>query len=249
MGFLSVEGKAIPYDESKKIIPYIKEHGITQFLNLFALHKDRRIAESNLHYGDELEYSVFHLDHVKRQAKLYDGVIELLRCDKLDSEHFGIHPEFGSWMVELVPKKPYHKITRHSLEQMANSMLIRRHALNEALTKYGLLMVSATSVPNLGVGRYSTLETFPENLEEANSASRSRFVLDESANPHPRFGALMRNIRARRGDKVDIKIPLFEDTNTKMTVETTEEPYPGEIYMDSIHFGMGCSCLQLTYEA
>ena len=30
--------------------------------------------------------------------------------------------------------------------------------------------------------------------------------------------------------------------------KTIEEPYPGKIYMDAMHFGMGCSCLQITYE-
>ena len=33
-----------------------------------------------------------------------------------------------------------------------------------------------------------------------------------------------------------------------MTVETKDEPYPGQIYMDAMHFGMGCSCVQVTYE-
>jgi len=30
---------------------------------------------------------------------------------------------------------------------------------------------------------------------------------------------------------------------------TYNEPFPGQIYMDAMHFGMGCSCLQVTYEA
>jgi glutamate--cysteine ligase catalytic subunit len=53
----------------------------------------------------------------------------------------------------------------------------------------------------------------------------------------------MKSIRERRGEKVKILVPIFEDENTNMTKETYEEPYPGFIYMDSMHFGMGCSCL------
>ena len=34
-----------------------------------------------------------------------------------------------------------------------------------------------------------------------------------------------------------------------MSEETEREPFPGQIYMDSMHFGMGASCLQITYEA
>lgn len=44
--------------------------------------------------------------------------------------------------------------------------------------------------------------------------SQSQFVADECINPHPRFGTLTRNIRMRRGSKVDIRMPLFRDTNT-----------------------------------
>jgi hypothetical protein len=53
----------------------------------------------------------------------------------------------------------------------------------------------------------------------------------------------MKSIRERRGEKVKILIPLYKDTNTNMTVETKDEPYPGQIYMDAMHFGMGCSCV------
>jgi len=39
------------------------------------------------------------------------------------------------------------------------------------------------------------------------------------------------------------------DENTKLVNEEDEEPQAGMIYMDAMHFGMGCCCLQLTYEA
>ena len=103
---------------------------------------------------DEIEYFVFHLNHQNKQVQLYDGVLDLLEEQKLDSDLISIHPEFGAWMVELVPTSPYHLITRASLENLADSMVNRRKYLNEALTKYGLFMVSAASVPNLGVGDY-----------------------------------------------------------------------------------------------
>jgi glutamate--cysteine ligase catalytic subunit len=58
----------------------------------------------------------------------------------------------------------------------------------------------------------------------------------------------MKSIRERRGDKVKILVPIYPDENTNMTVATHDEPYPGSIYMDAMGFGMGCSCLQITYE-
>jgi len=58
----------------------------------------------------------------------------------------------------------------------------------------------------------------------------------------------MKNIRARREGKVNIQVPIFKDTFTNLTEATIEEPYPGQIYMDAMTFGMGCSCIQATFE-
>lgn len=43
---------------------------------------------------------------------------------------------------------------------------------------------------------------------------KSKYIPDGCINPHPRFGTLVANIRERRGSKVDIQVPLFEDKNT-----------------------------------
>ena len=83
---------------------------------------------------------------------------------------------------------------------------------------------------------------------ELNAASQSRFVLDSTINTHPRFSNLVQSIRERRGEKVEIRVPLFKDERTNMTEATEDEPFPGEIYMDAMHFGMGQCCLQITYE-
>lgn len=44
-----------------------------------------------------------------------------------------------------------------------------------------------------------------------------------------------------------ITSPIYQDKNTSNEA-TSEEPCPGEIYMDQMHSGMGLSCLQMTYE-
>ena len=84
----------------------------------------------------------------------------------------------------------------------------------------------------------------------------SVFLSDDVINPHPRFGTLTKNIRKRRGRKVDIRVPLFQDTNTDMTAGHKVVGNDGkikevskEIYMDSMGFGMGCCCLQVTFQA
>ena len=37
----------------------------------------------------------------------------------------------------------------------------------------------------------------------------SYFVLDSTINTHPRFANLVQSIRERRGEKVEIRVPLF----------------------------------------
>ena len=59
---------------------------------------------------------------------------------------------------------------------------------------------------------------------------------------------LAKSILERRKEKVNILVPRFKDINTNMDNPTEREPLAGQIYMDSMHFGMGASCLQITYE-
>ena len=44
--------------------------------------------------------------------------------------------------------------------------------------------------------------------------AQSLFVPDAVINPHQRFGALTRNIRSRRGERVDIRLLRFRDAKT-----------------------------------
>lgn len=54
------------------------------------------------------------------------------------------------------------------------------------------------------------------------------------------LSALTRNIRKRRGSKVNIEVPTFMDENTTI---------PPTIHMDAMGFGMGSCCLQVTFQA
>ena len=74
-------------------------------------------------------------------------------------------------------------------------------------------------------------------------------------NAHPRFKTLTRNIRERRGEKVIINVPIYVDSNTprpfieSLPAAGSERSRPDQIYMDAMGFGMGCSCLQMTFQA
>ncbi len=56
--------------------------------------------------------------------------------------------------------------------------------------------------------------------------------------------------------QVAINVPIFRDSATKNPIETEAEilassesaAKPWHIYMDAMGFGMGLSCLQLTFQ-
>ena len=67
MGLL-VEGQALSPEETAKVGAYIREHGITQFLNTWRRVKD--IHDDELKFGDEIECGIYVIDDTKKTVKL-----------------------------------------------------------------------------------------------------------------------------------------------------------------------------------
>jgi len=159
-------------------------------------------------------------------------------------------PEFGNWMIEAVPEAPYGNYQDPSqLLSCYEKIIKRRGIIKDFLEMEKLIVSSMASSPVLGTpNSISMTEEMQKEIEEAgtlekyNECTKSKFVVETSANPHPRFLGLAQSIRERREEKVNIQIPIFKDEKTQME-QSEEEPYPGMIYMDAMHFGMGCSCL------
>lgn len=63
----------------------------------------------------------------------------------------------------------------------------------------------------------------------------------------------------RRGKKVAINVPIFKDVQTPNPFQdpalmdplcTTQDDFKeNHVYMDAMVFGMGCCCLQMTFQA
>lgn len=121
--------------------------------------------------------------------------------------------------------------------------------------------ITLTTFPRLG-DRKSITPYYPPS----GSKLRSQFLPDEIANPHIRFPTLAANIRARRGRKVELNVPVYHDENTPKpfkdpTVDYDLHNWPEDddvrngaakddsIYMDAMAFGMGSCCLQITFQA
>ncbi len=263
MGFLTA-GLPLSYEDTKKVSNYIRIHGVSQFLCTWNRVKD--IANDELKFGDEIECGIFMMDPENKTVQLSVRAAELrtILNEKEasvahQSEGVTWHPEFGGWMIESTPSRPYTHYASDLLRIERNMVLRRRRLLS--VLQDNEIAPTVTCFMLMGVGDF-----IHNPLPFEAPHSMSEFIPDYIINPHPRFAALTRNIRARRGSKVDISVPLFRDVNTPefmnagLFIENDENPQalqmpPGyklepdtNIHMDCMAFGMGMCCLQVTFQ-
>lgn len=252
MGLLT-EGSPLSWEDTKKLADHVRQHGITQFINLYKQLRDRQ--GDVLKWGDEIEYILIKIDDRKQVAKVSLRAKEILAIlnekEQEDPENCKSlwRPEYGAYMIEGTPGKPYGGLLAHFNIVEAN-MRYRREEAEKLLTD-GELLVSLTSFPRLGCPDFTDPLSHPTPDQ---GATRSLFFPDEAIFPgHPRFKTLSRNIRQRRGEKVAINLPVFRDVNTVIPVDNShllsKAALPDHVYMDAMGFGMGCCCLQLTFQA
>lgn len=259
MGLLT-QGSPLTWEDTKQKADHVRNHGVTQFINLYNKLKDRQ--GDCLKWGDEVEYMLVKFDHQKNTAYLSlraEEVLPLLQ-EKENSNADDVkslwRPEFAAYMVEGTPGKPYGALTSHFNIVEAN-MRTRREEIAELLGKDETVLC-LTSYPRLGCSNFTHPPTVPNPKE---GALRSIFFPDEAVfNGHPRFKTLARNIRTRRNKKVIINIPIYRDVKTKSPFiedysslgddgEAARAAIPDHVYMDAMGFGMGCCCLQVTFQA
>ena len=262
-GFLEA-GEPYAWEDSREdgIMEYVRKHGVDQFMAMW--EKIKNIESTELKWGDELEYSVLSLDAEagtvrcklrgaeilaelkKQEDQLTEGEGEGEDCSGKD--RCAWVPEYGSWMVEGTPARPYTGFASDLLTVERNMRMRRARLL--AVLKPDEICPTVPCFPLIGVGQF----TEPP-LPPGGPITNSLFVPDGAINPHPRFGALTGNIRKRRGANVDIRMPRFRDTHTPAPTRPVGCPQPStleealgmdEVYMDAMAFGMGCCCLQVT---
>nr|XP_026696290.1 glutamate--cysteine ligase catalytic subunit-like isoform X2 [Ciona intestinalis] len=246
MGFLEYEGEPLPFNEIRPHIEHVKSHGILQFLNIYRNARERN--NDAFKWGDEMEYSVVHFDEKEKRASVSLGAEKILavlqekyndvetnshQVSRGPDERWGSHwsPEYSRFSIESCPAKPY----QGSLEHLATV---------EANMRFRIGCNDFIGPP----------ECVPRPI--LSPASKSVYFPDCGITRHPRFPFLTRNIRERRGSKVEINIPIFKDTNTKcpfvevfQDLESNTAAMPDHVYMDAMGFGMAQACLQCTVQA
>ncbi|KAK4200664.1 putative glutamate--cysteine ligase [Triangularia verruculosa] len=278
MGLLAL-GTALDWPEAKTRAHHVRAWGIKQLLEIW--NKAKVKERDAMLWGDEVEYLVvtYSKDEPKVLLSLRQAdILAALADDKTLAKEVTppaspggtkpkekypspvFHPEFGRFMLEATPGKPW-GIDFKELLHVEPDMKLRR-----AIAKDHMLPneypITLTTFPRIGSPGVFTDPHYPVSGPKL----RSQFVPDEIANPHIRFPTLAANIRSRRGRKVQVNVPVFRDENTPWpwkdpTVNYDLHNWPEDgdvrngaapdnfIHMDAMAFGMGSCCLQITFQA
>ncbi|OBT51957.1 glutamate-cysteine ligase [Pseudogymnoascus sp. 24MN13] len=278
MGLLAL-GTPLEWPEAKKNADQVRDWGIKQLLAIW--NKAKGKERDALLWGDEVEYIVVNYDEndpkVTLSLRQADILHSLAHDDELKEKGGCVpdlqdvaspngdtlpvfHPEFGRFMLEATPGKPW-GIGFKDLLDVEQNMKWRRKLAKEHMKPEEYPM-TLTTYPRLGSPGVFTDPYFPPSGEKL----RSQFVPDEIANPHIRFPSLAAIARTRRGRKVQVNVPIYKDVNTpwpshEPTVNYDLHNWPEDddvrngaapdnfIHMDAMAFGMGSCCLQITFQA
>ncbi|TFY62650.1 hypothetical protein EVJ58_g3733 [Rhodofomes roseus] len=274
MGLLSL-GTPLAWDDAKRYADHVRTHGITQFLSIWDRLKDR--CGDELLWGDEIEYLVVSFDNEGKNARLSLRQTEILaklaaitsdiasaRGESLSASVPTFHPEYGRFMLESTPGSPYSGSLSDILS-VEDDMRWRRQLARRYL-KQDEIPYTLTSFPRLGVPGVFTDPYF--DPADAKS-SHSLFLPEEITNPHARFpsdadGKYSAATRLKGRNKPPALYRLayaapIRGPDHSMAAEHIRggswyEAKRGaalndHIYMDAMGFGMGCCCLQITFQS
>ncbi|KAF6833962.1 glutamate-cysteine ligase [Colletotrichum plurivorum] len=273
-------GTALDWPDAKQRADQVREWGIKQLLEIW--NKAKGKERDAMLWGDEVEYLVvtYSKDEPKVRLSLRQAEILTALAESPDLAKEGgcvpelqdiaresttttlpvFHPEFGRFMLEATPGKPW-GIGFKELLGVEPDMKLRRKIAKDHMHS-NEYPITLTTFPRLGCPGDFTEPYYPPSGPKL----RSQFVPDEIANPHIRFPTLAANIRWRRGRKVQVNVPVFHDKNTPNpwkdpTVNYDMHNWPEDddvrngaspdnfIHMDAMAFGMGSCCLQITFQA
>jgi glutamate--cysteine ligase catalytic subunit len=260
-------GRPLSLIQSKQHLHYVRLSGVNQFIQHY--QRCTGLELPHFYWGDEIEYGIFrrnvknNYDLSLTGAKVRESLAKLEKSSVYNDLPIGCQwqPEYGSWMIESVPKNPYGSYLSDLLN-VEKSMQLRRKRLHGALDT-NEIVPTLSNFPMLGVTNSEENNYgYEHNRKLHGEISNSQYLSDDLINPHPRFGALTRNIRQRKGSNVYITVPKdrnpFKVLNTSLSVDeilkeneeirektTTNRD---DIHMDAMAFGMGYCCLQVTMQ-
>jgi len=244
MGLLVGEAEAIiPYDQSKQRQKLIRKNAALQLVELLRRFKNfKKTPEEEDKYGTEAEAYLLDKVNIEGQS-LYSVNINTPEYMKVNNTKYEdsleMKEEFSAWMVEVLPKNPF----RNKLDfiEVWNHFKYITDNLTNLNDNNAKLLISGSILPHMGTLNYyipPDNKFVPlEDREKINQLSGSTTFLDSTITNHARFRGLTYNVKTRKGSKPDIRIPVYQDKNTKIK----------EFSKDHFGYGMGCLALQVTF--
>lgn len=241
--------KTLSYNDSRKYQRLLKKIAALQITKLMKTFLNFKNTEENrIKYGIEQEFHLITSFEYQRKTEKKDfqkmtsiptlekhkeysvslGIKDFLKqVPESVKDQVEIMPEFAGWVMEIVPKSPFvdflskKEIMGHLKTVDAMNIKSKTHDSESNPNKTFLL--STSIFPKIGYADYYIRpngERIPYvEREESNEFSRSKYYIDETVSKHVRFPTLTRNTMLRKGDRVEINVPLFVDKNTKIRCE------------------------------
>ncbi|KAH3767747.1 glutamate-cysteine ligase [Pelomyxa schiedti] len=170
-------------------------------------------------WGDEMEYMLLRVDPQSGSVALWLGAETILKEFNEQNEGFCLSPEYGAFMIEGCPKKPWSFSVTNPLSSFSNlhqHLQYRREAI-QALCSKDVVVATMGMFPIMGVNIF----TYPSTVPFGPIAC-SRYTSDDLIFPHCRFTTLTAAIRERRGANVCINVPLYK---VKLIQKTPDENF------------------------
>ena len=233
----------IQYKDSKKHQAVLRENAALQLILLLKKFKNQtKCPKEMLKFGTEAETHL--LKRVKKNGQeLYSidigGKKFIDKGNEIYKDDLIIREEFPAWMIEIIPGLPFEQFL--DFNEIYKHFEFSRKNLNQMTEEDSVLLMGMSTLPQLGTLNYYIPEnnrvTPMKDRKIINKFSNSDYFLDETINNHSRFKSLTMNVKNRSGAKPNIRIPIYQDTNTKEK----------EVVLD--HFGIGMSniAMQVTY--
>ena len=229
-GAVLTVGRPLPWQEAKDKLTYVRQHGVDQFIQ----HYRRHATKQRIRYCMATRSSTASSSSPRVVPRSRYAVMKYGVCYRTEKRRSTGDP--GKWQSHLHPE--YRLDGR--VDARALLGLYGRFRRVESSMRSSASAIIDGLKENEGADRRSfpLLGASNDDLPRNGPVASSVLVPDEVINPHPRFGALTKNIRERRGSNVEVIAPLFQDDNTTGDA----------IKADAMAFGMGCCCLQVTFQ-
>ena len=218
MGLLK-KGDILSWSRAKDIQDLIKDVSLQEIIRIYHCYTDLHNT-SEFTWGYEIEYMLYKnwIKEYRFHFAISKNAHNILSTE---SDHLSWHPEYLSAMIENVPDHPLKWTDLDNIQDILEAYK------NNLVNQHSTLPISCSTHFILG----------NEDICSHQSIGGSTLLDNSYIYPHDRFYHLTKNIVDRRGKPIQITLPVFKDSNTKINY----------IELDAMGFGMGCCCLQSTY--